>query len=279
MKKKLINNFNDLSATDWIKETVSVWTQKGLGAKHPDTKIEKEHPAPYSFTDISRIINFFTKKNDIVLDPFLGIGSTLKACAINGRQGIGIELVDKYVKLSKERLKSELTDLFIEKNQKIIKGDSRLKLKQIESDSIDLVVTSPPYWNILKKKDHKAKSTREDANLDTQYSNLENDLGNIDSYDLFLTELQKVFKECFRVIKNKKHLIIVVSDFRNKSKLYMFHSDITAKIEELGFVTKGCNILYQRHKRVFPYGFPYSYVPNIHHQYILIYQKDEKILK
>ena len=152
MKKKLINNFNDLSATDWIKETVSVWTQKGLGAKHPDTKIEKEHPAPYSFTDISRIINFFTKKNDIVLDPFLGIGSTLKACAINGRQGIGIELVDKYVKLSKERLKSELTDLFIEKNQKIIKGDSRLKLKQIESDSIDLVVTSPPYWNILKKK-------------------------------------------------------------------------------------------------------------------------------
>ena len=279
MKKKLINNFNDLSSTDWIKETVSVWTQKGLGAKHPDTKIEKEHPAPYSFTDISRIINFFTKKNDTVLDPFLGIGSTLKACAINGRQGIGIELVDKYEKLSKERLKSELTDLFIEKNQKIIKGDSRLKLKKIESDSIDLVVTSPPYWNILKKKDHKVKSTREDANLDTQYSNLENDLGNIDSYDQFLIELQKVFKECFRVLKNKKHLVVVVSDFRNKSKLYMFHSDITVKIEELGFVTKGCNILYQRHKRVFPYGYPYSYVPNIHHQYILIYQKDEKIIK
>jgi hypothetical protein len=44
-------------------------------------------------------------------------------------------------------------------------------------------------------------------------------------------------------------------------------------MQERGFTLKGVKILYQRHKRVFPYGFPYSYVPNLHHQYILILAK------
>ena len=103
-KRKLPKNIlNDLTPKEWLPETISVWTQRGLGAKHPDTKIEKEHPAPFSFTDVSRLIKFFTKKNNLVLDPFVGIGSTLKACAVEGRAGIGIELNPRFVKLTKKR--------------------------------------------------------------------------------------------------------------------------------------------------------------------------------
>src|SRR6266404_6721527 len=102
------NQLNDLSAPEWIGETVSVWTQRGLGAKHPDAQIERQHPAPFSFTDVSRLVKFFTKKGGVVLDPFVGVGSTLKACAIEGRKGIGFELNSKYAKLARSRLRKEL---------------------------------------------------------------------------------------------------------------------------------------------------------------------------
>ena len=42
------NTLNDLNAKDWLASTVSVWHQRGLGAKHPDTQIERQHPAPFS---------------------------------------------------------------------------------------------------------------------------------------------------------------------------------------------------------------------------------------
>ena len=142
-KKSHKNQLNDLSATEWIQETVSVWSQKGLGAKHPDTKIERQHPAPFSFTDVSRLIKFFTKKDNLVLDPFLGVGSTLKACALEKRKGIGIELNPFFVKLSKQRLRNE-TDSKNFKDQEIIKGDSRDQMLKIKSDTIDFVVRRFP---------------------------------------------------------------------------------------------------------------------------------------
>jgi len=67
-------------------------------------------------------------------------------------------------------------------------------------------------------------------------------------------------------------MCIVVSDFRNKDKFYMFHADLANRLEKKYFALKGITVLYQRHKSIFPYGYPYSYVPNIHHQYILIFQ-------
>src|SRR5690242_1175784 len=71
------NQLNDLTAKEWIVETVSVWNQRGLGAGHKDAQIERQHPAPFSFTDVGRLIRFFTKSGAVVLDPFVGVGSTL----------------------------------------------------------------------------------------------------------------------------------------------------------------------------------------------------------
>ena len=113
-------------------------------------------------------------------------------------------------------------------------------------------------------------------NLDTKYSDLDNDLGNISDYEEFVTTLSKFFNECSRILKPKKYMCIVVSDFRHKEKYYMFHSDLAQKLEDGYFALKGITILYQRFKKVFPYGYPYSFVPNIHHQYILIFQNKKK---
>lgn len=272
------NILNDLTSTEWLSETVSVWNQRGLGAKHPDAQIERQHPAPFSFTDVSRLVRFFTKKGGVVLDPFVGVGSTLKACALEGRKGIGFELNPKYARLAEKRLKTEVRDLWSTiSHQDVRVGDARELIKRVPKDSVDLVITSPPYWNILHKEDHKAQQERKQHGLDTRYSNDYSDLGNIPEYDCFLKELASILGACGRALKPKKYMTVVVSDFRDKSRYVMFHADLAKVLEDYSFGLRGLTVLYQRHKRVFPYGYPYGYVPNIHHQYILILQNEKKV--
>lgn len=269
------NKLNDLTAKEWLPETISVWTQRGLGKDHSDAEIERLHPAPFSFTDVSRLVSFFTKQGQTVLDPFSGVGSTLKACAVTGRLGIGIELNPRYVELTKLRLQKELQPgLFPTEKQEVFEGDARDVLKRLPAASVDFVVTSPPYWCILHKEDHKAKQERTAQNLDTRYSDDARDLGNIKSYSDFLGELTGILAQCSRVLRPQKYMAVIVSDFREKKRFHMFHADLANQLEKRGFVLKGITILYQRHKRIFPYGYPAAFVPNIHHQYILILQND-----
>lgn len=268
------NQLNDLTAREWIPETVSVWNQRGLGAGHPDAQIERQHPAPFSFTDVGRLIRFFTKKGHTVLDPFVGVGSTLKACAIDERHGIGIELNPDFAELSRQRLATEVRDMFSTVDgQRILEGDARDHLPTIPDESVDFVVTSPPYWSILKKVDHKVRQERTGKGLAKDYGEDARDLAKIENYDDFLRELSAIFGECARTLKRGRYMAIIVSDFRDKSKYIMFHADLARALEAYGMEMRGLKVLYQRHKKVFPYGYPYAYVPNIHNQYILILQK------
>lgn len=268
------NQINDLTAREWIPETVSVWNQRGLGVGHPDAQIERQHPAPFSFTDVGRLIRFFTKHGGTVLDPFVGVGSTLKACAIDGRCGIGIELNPTFVALSRQRLETEVRDMLSSiGEQRVLEGDARDHLPNIPSESVDFVVTSPPYWSILKKQDHKVRQERIEKGLAKDYGKDDRDLGRIEDYCEFLKELVSILGECTRVLKRGKYMAVIVSDFRDKSRYIMFHADLARALEPFGLEMRGLKVLYQRHKKIFPYGYPYSYVPNIHNQYILIMQK------
>lgn len=275
------NKLNDLTGKDWLPETKSFFYQKGLGANHPEAQIEKLHPAPYSFQDISHLINFFTKKGMKVLDPFGGVGSTAKACEINDRICTSIELSSVWHELSIKRLDTEVK-AGCSKKHKFINGDSCEELKKIENESMDFVVTSPPYWGILNKLDQKVKKNRVANNLETKYSESENDLGNVEDYEEFLNILiNKIFLECARILKYGKYMAIVVSDFRDKSDYISFHSDIIQKLNKAsihgGGVLKlqGTKILLQNHKSLLPYGYPFAYVENIHHQYVLIFKKEK----
>lgn len=276
-KNRIVNHFNDLSPSEWIQETISVFIQKGLGAGHKDAQIEKQHPAPFSFQDVARLIRFFTKEGQTVLDPFCGVASTLKAAAINNRNGVGIELVQKYCDLGKKRLETEVEfNLFNKTKQNIITGDAFEEIKKFPDNQFDFIVTSPPYWNILNKIDHKAKQERVNNGLDTKYSDDKRDIANIPDYHDFLINLVQFFENCSRILKPNKYLCIIVSDFRHKAKYYSFHSDLANLLEKKYYMLKGITILYQNHKKIFPYGYPFTYVPNIHHQYILILQNHAK---
>ena len=113
------NLLNDLSGKEWLKLTKSYLKSE----KCVEDKFAMQHPAPYLLKDTMKMISMFTKSGMKVLDPFAGVGTTLLACSRLNRKGVGIELNDKYVKLTNERLQAEKAKT----NQKIVKGDSKGK--------------------------------------------------------------------------------------------------------------------------------------------------------
>ena len=270
----LRNKLNDLTASEWVARTVSVMVQKGLGKSSKDAQIERQHPAPFSYQDVIRFVEFFTKQGECVLDPFCGVGSTAKACATVGRNSIGFELNPKFHELSKLRLETEISEEVLSKTKHDIRlGDARALVADLPDGSIDFIVTSPPYWGILNKIDHKAKQERLANGLDHNYGDTENDLANIEKYKDFLDELSSLFVTLARALKSKKYLVVIVGDFRDKDRYYLFHSDLSCAIEkQSSYTLKGVTIIHQRFKRIFPYGYPFAFVPNIHHQYAMIFQ-------
>src|SRR5436853_1710872 len=102
------NKLNDLTASEWVARTVSVFVQRGLGSRSEEAYFEKLHPAPFSFTDVTRFVEFFTKSGGNVLDPFGGVGSTSKAAALLNRRSTSIEVNPYFSDLAKRRLDKEL---------------------------------------------------------------------------------------------------------------------------------------------------------------------------
>ncbi len=264
------NSLNDLTNREWMVETKSVWFSR----PPQRDELKAQHPATFAETDIVRLIEFFTKSGGVVLDPFLGSGSTLVACAVTGRNGTGIELVEHWAEIARQRVAS--TEGQADGvSQQILQGDSRERLAELEDESIDFIVTSPPYWSILRKDwDHKVKAERKSKGLQTRYSDEPGDLGNTESYEQFLGELGKVFGECRRVLKGKRYMAVIVSDFRHGSKFIPYHTDISTVMESVGFALEGITVLVQDSKNLYPYGIPFAFVSNIHHQYILVFRKN-----
>lgn len=260
------NTLNLLSNKQWMLETKSVW----FSDPPPRDPLKAQHPATFAETDIVRLIEFFTKPGARVLDPFVGSGSTLLACAQTDRIGTGIELVERWAEVSRDRL----SGVDGGEHQEVLCGDARELLGRIPGESFDLVVTSPPYWMILRKDwDHKVKAERKAKGLSTRYSDEEGDLGNLESYEDFLGELGGIFAQCARVLMDRCYMCVIVSDFRHKSKFVAYHADIARVVESVGFSLEGITILVQDNKNLYPYGVPFAFVSNIHHQYILVFRK------
>lgn len=273
------NPLNDLTGKDWIPETKSYFYQKGLGSSHPHAQIERLHPAPFSFQDVQKLIEFFTKHDMTVLDPFGGVGSTAKACQLSGRKCISIELSPKYHNFSIKRLETEV-GIGTSNLHTFLNGDSCVILPTLENNSVDFIITSPPYWGILSKQDQKVINNRVKNNLDTKYSDSPEDIGNIQDYNTFLDVLcDNIFSQCARILRRGKYFAIIVSDFRDKGEFISFHSDIIHRLNHMQIIgggqllLQGTKILIQNHKSLHPYGYPFSYVENIHHQYVLIFRK------
>ncbi len=264
------NRLNDLSNKQWLRETKSFWMSKAP----PRDELKRQHPATFSECDIERLVRLFTKPGQTILDPFVGVGSTLIACLRAGRRGIGIELVPRWHEIAQQRLAAESGD-GIPEQVALILGEAGATLAEMESESIDFLVTSPPYWSILNKGSEKVSAERTSRGLPTNYSDDGQNLGNIEDYQEFLTRLGEIFGQCTRVLRSRQYMVVIVSDFRHGPRYYLYHADLAREIERRGMVLKGVTALLQDSKNLYAYGIPYAFVPNIHHQQIIILQKPE----
>src|SRR2546427_10893023 len=94
------NKLNDLSGTEWIKFTKSWFVHRP--EPRGDQKIR--HPASFPESLVREFILFFTKSGEIVIDPFLGTGSSLVAAVEAGILGVGFETLGKFAEISKRRV-------------------------------------------------------------------------------------------------------------------------------------------------------------------------------
>jgi len=307
-KKDVKNKLNDLDGKAWIKFTKSwvVYDSKGnkvINYNKPENRKLSEkswfihvpppreddkikHPASFPESLIKEFILFFTKKGDWVLDPFLGSGSTLIAAYETGRNAVGIELSEYWAGVSKRRLESVRRQTKIDKyisgedtRQIIIVGDSREidKIwKEHDLPKVKYVITSPPYWNQLKRNYIRQKE-RVKKGLPTVYSDDPRDLGNIDDYAKFLIEQKLIFDKIYDLVEDGGYLTIITNNIYADSRLYPLAFDTLITLSEK-WVPKDEKLWLQDDKPLIPLGVYTSYVGNRHHQYCLIFKKDEKML-
>ena len=259
------NKLNDLTGKEWLTLSSSTWLSK---TQMDD--IGKQHPAPFSYDDIEKLISLFTKKNMTVLDPMVGVASTLIACGNKKRKGIGIDLNRNYIDLGKRRLKK-----FGITGQKLIAGDALKKIKKL--GKIDYCVTSPPYHDILRKSGngvrHDGSQTRQGVKY---YSEMKKDVGNQKSYNDYLSLLKEIMKEVFGRLRDGKYCSMVVSDFTVNKKETDASGDVIKLMQDIGYIFKGKIILIQNQKSIYPFGYPYDYVVNHTNQFILNFKKPKK---
>src|SRR5438034_8414907 len=212
------NKLNELSGKDWIKFTKSWFVHRP--EPRGDQKIR--HPASFPESLVKEFVSFFTKKGEIVIDPFVGTGSTLVAALETERSGIGFEIVKKYADISKERVGDALAQRRARKEAtesksswaKIITADSARLSKIWKANGFptaDYCITSPPYWNQLRRS-HMRQKGRAEKGLDTTYSDNPDELGNIEDYQDFLRALKRTFDEVYKVMKPKGYLTIITNN-------------------------------------------------------------------
>ena len=251
---------NLLSGKDWLKNSISIW---GDIFKTKEEKTLK-HPALFpEYLATKLIISFLNGFDKFIMDPFMGSGSTLLAACNLQHQSIGFEIYEEFINLAHRRLER------FDKKYSIIKDNAINMLEYIEEESIDMIITSPPYWNILNRK-----RTADYKNIES-YGKNNTDLGNIENYDKFVLHLANIMEKAFLALKPNAYCIINVMDIRVKDKFYTLHSDIYTKLKTIGFKLDDIIIWDRRseYNNLRPLGYPYKFRINRVHEYLLIFQK------
>ncbi|MEM0143722.1 MAG: DNA methyltransferase [Candidatus Parvarchaeum sp.] len=292
----------------------SVWDFGREGKANYSVHKIGEYPSKIRPIVFSHIIERFSNKGDIILDPFAGSGTVAVEAKLRGRSSISydvnpnaIELTQKKLdKLDKEEMKraykellSDLRDDFqtvlgngeIKHNSKLKLVQARKEVKKIESVLKQLDDPDSIYYkttHFAEVRDSRQLSLPNEsvdavitdipyANM-IKYSDLKTDLSTIEDYDKFLEEISKSFSEIWRVLKKDKYCVILVADYRVAAsrKILPVHSDVINIMRDLGFTLFDLYIWrYYRSGGFRPFGKKPFQAMNVH-SYILVFYKPDK---
>jgi len=252
---------NNLDGKTWTRHSISVWSD----IKKTAEEAALGHPAMFPAALPRRLIECFAAPGDrVVLDPFAGVGSTLIAAAESGMTGVGLELSADFHHVAQDRLKAMgHTDVALHR------ADARRIADHVPPESVDLIITSPPYWDILSRRrtaDRKATRT---------YGAGRRDLGEISDYAAFLDALGEVFAGCWTCLRPGHYVLVVVMDLRKRDRFYALHADLAARMQNVGFIYDDLVIWDRRqeYNNLRPLGYPSVFRINKAHEYVLIFKK------
>ena len=261
---------NDLDGKQWLQNSISIWNDI---RKTPE-EIALKHPAMFPVQLVTRLIQSFTNSEQrVVLDPFVGIGSTVVAAQMLGKSGVGFDISPEFIAKAKQRPLPSW-DLFTgngdERGERLLfEADANNLLEYVEAGSVDLVVTSPPYWDILLQR--RSADYKEIRN----YGDYATDLGRVTDYRQFIDCLGDVFAKVLISLKPGCYCCVVVMDLRKGSQFFPLHSDLAEKMKEVGYIYDDLIIWDRKHEynNLRPLGHPSVFRINKVHEYILIFQK------
>lgn len=275
-RKTPARKLNDLDAKEWVKATRSWFTCDGRAGSMPPGV--RKHPASFPPEVPERFIRFFTRKGATVLDPFVGSGGTLVACLQTGRRGIGIDLGEEYCQTARQRLQQTPLPLDTAEppEQTVICADA-LALRELDIGPVDYCITSPPYWDMLRHSRGNVDSVhRERARqgLDRVYSDDPCDLGNIANYDAYIDALARVFEQVTEVLKPGVYVTVIMQNLRPPSgEMAPLAWDVALRLRKFLRLMQE-TIWCQDNKRLGCWGYPTTFVSNVHHHYCLTFRND-----
>lgn len=268
--KPRLSPLNGLDVRAWMRFTRS-WFLYNPPARTAD---QVRHPAKFPEALAQSAIEFFTAPGETVLDPFSGVGSAVAAAGAAGRKGIGIELSPEFHDLAAGR-----RDLGA--HGMLLQGDARNAtglLAQAGVLQVHYMFTSPPYWNMLRQGRGNVESVhrkRRQAGLQTEYSDLPEDLGNIEDYDRFLSDLAAILGGLRQVLGPGRYLTVVIQNVRVPGgEVKPLAWDLTRLLSEV-YTFKGERLWVQDNKPLGCWGWPTEFVTNVHHHYCLNFKNDK----
>jgi DNA modification methylase len=268
------NKLNDLDSKTWLK------FQKSWFIHNPPQRKKGvlRHPAKFPETMAQEFIEFFTKRGQTVLDPMAGTGSTLVAALRCGRHSYGIELNPGYAQIAQEVITQEKAGLAdeLEANSlvaRVINGDAHMA-NTYDIPTVDYVLTSPPYWDMLHARGSQNQKKRRETNeLDVVYSDDPNDLGNMHDYPLFLERLVLIYTGLKPLLREKAYLTIIVKNIKKGGKIYPLAWDLARALGEV-YTLKDEKIWMQDNQPLAPFGLGNAWVSNTFHHYCLQFRNE-----
>lgn len=269
-------NINCMIPKDWLKSQIGVWQ---FYYEKRDVRDKMVHPATFPISLSKKVIELFTHKGELVLDPFVGSGTTLVAAQDVDRNAIGFDLQEKYIDICKKRLYE--TRLLNTSEQIAIQDDARNIPKYFGEGMVSLIWTSPPYANLLNRS-RKNKSRRERHNDQLgkveQYSQDERDLGT-KPLDEYTTLMGDIFEGLLPLLKPKGHCVINVPDMWWENQRITIHVSLIEELRKRGYELRNI-IIWDRTNVVNGigiFGWPSNYITmGVTFEYLLDFWRPPK---
>jgi DNA modification methylase len=277
------NELNELPGEEWLYFTKSVLT-----TAYPSElghTARKAHGANKPPRLMARLIEFFTRSGELVLDPFAGVGGTLIGAAIarGPRRALGIELDPRWVAIHESVVAAlaaerdgrgpDIADLgptdpgglrrFDPSGIQMRMGDALAVLPTLDDASVDFVATDPPYNIQLPLTMAGGALAEAHANRRTDYAMISDaaaDFANAPDYPAFLDLMERAFAEVARVLRPGRYAVVIVRDAYQDGRYQFVGSDLAARASAVGLVPKGDIIWHQAGTRLRPYGYPRAFV-------------------